>query len=124
MTARSLTLNALAGLPLIKPGDDLGELLIEALRRSRIVPQDKDVIIVAQKVVSKAEGRYVDLKAVVPSARAIALAKEVNKDARLVETILAEVIGDRPAKTGRVDRCASARVHYGQRGHRPVQRCR
>jgi len=90
MTARSLTLNALAGLPLIKPGDDLGALLIEALRRSRIVPQDKDVIIVAQKVVSKAEGRYVDLKTVVPSPRAIALAKEVNKDARLVETILAE----------------------------------
>lgn len=90
MTARSLTLNALAGIPLIKPGDDLGALLIEALKRSRVVPQDKDVIVVAQKVVSKAEGRFVDLKAVVPSARAIALAKEVNKDARLVETILGE----------------------------------
>lgn len=90
MVAPSLTLSALAGLPLIKPGDDLGALLIGALRRARIVPQDNDVLVVAQKVVSKAEGRIVDLKGVVPSARAIAVGKEVNKDARLVEIILSE----------------------------------
>lgn len=90
MVARSLTLSALAGLPLVNPGDDLGALLIAALRRAQIVPRDKDVLIVAQKVVSKAEGRFVDLKTVVPSARAIAVAEEVNKDARLVEIILSE----------------------------------
>lgn len=90
MVARSLTLNALAGLPMIKPGDDLAALLIESMRRMQIVPQDKDVIIVAQKVVSKAEGRFVDLKTVLPSSRATAVAGEVNKDARLVEVILSE----------------------------------
>jgi coenzyme F420-0:L-glutamate ligase/coenzyme F420-1:gamma-L-glutamate ligase len=90
MVARSLTLSALAGLPLVNPGDDLGALLIAALRRAQIVPRDKDVLIVAQKVVSKAEGRFVDLRTVVPSARAIAVAEEVNKDARLVEIILSE----------------------------------
>jgi coenzyme F420-0:L-glutamate ligase/coenzyme F420-1:gamma-L-glutamate ligase len=90
MVARSLTLTALAGLPLVKPGDDLGGLLITALRRMQILPQNKDILVIAQKVVSKAEGRFVDLKTVSPSARAIALGKEVNKDARLVEVILSE----------------------------------
>lgn len=90
MPARSLTLTALAGLPLIKPGDDLAALLIAALKRTQFVPQSKDIIIVAQKVVSKAEGRFVDLKNVVPSSRAVALGEEVNKDARLVEVILSE----------------------------------
>lgn len=90
MASRSLTLSALAGLPLVKPGDDLGALLIVALRRAQIEPRDKDVLVVAQKVVSKAEGRFIDLKTVVPSMRAVALAKEVNKDPRLVEVILSE----------------------------------
>jgi coenzyme F420-0:L-glutamate ligase/coenzyme F420-1:gamma-L-glutamate ligase len=90
MVERSLTLSALAGLPFVKPGDDLGALLIAALRRAQIIPRDKDVIVVAQKVVSKAEGRFVDLKSVTPSARAAALAREVEKDPRLVEVILSE----------------------------------
>ena len=90
MVSRSLTLTALAGLPLVEPGDDLGGLLVAALRRAQIVPESGDVLIVAQKVVSKAEGRIVDLTEIVPSARAVALAKEVNKDARLVEVILSE----------------------------------
>lgn len=90
MVARSLTLTALAGLPLVKTGDDLGALLIAAMRRLPNAPRDKDVVVVAQKVVSKAEGCFVDLGTVVPSARAVALAKEVNKDARLVEVILSE----------------------------------
>jgi coenzyme F420-0:L-glutamate ligase/coenzyme F420-1:gamma-L-glutamate ligase len=90
MVARSLTLTALAGLPLVKAGDDLPALLMAALRRAQIVLRNKDVLVIAQKVVSKAEGRFVDLKTVAPSARAIALANEVNKDARLVEIILSE----------------------------------
>jgi coenzyme F420-0:L-glutamate ligase / coenzyme F420-1:gamma-L-glutamate ligase len=90
MVARSLTLSALAGLPLVNPGDDLGALLISALRRTEIVPRDKDGVIIAQKIVSKTEGRLVDLMTVVPSARAVAVAEEVNKDARLVEIILSE----------------------------------
>ena len=90
MVPRSLTLNALAGLPLIKPGDDLAALLVGSLRQSSIAPRDKDVIVVAQKIVSKAEGRFVDLKTVVPSERAVEVAREVNKDARLIEVILSE----------------------------------
>ena len=90
MVLRSLTLTALAGFPLVQPGDDLGAHLVAALQRTQIVPEDGDVLIIAQKVVSKAEGRIINLKEVVPSARAVALAKEVNKDARLVEVILSE----------------------------------
>lgn len=90
MVVRSLTLTALSGLPLIEAGNDLGGLLIDALRRLQIEPRSKDVLVVAQKVVSKAEGRVVDLKTVAPSARARALAQEVNKDPRLVEVVLSE----------------------------------
>jgi coenzyme F420-0:L-glutamate ligase / coenzyme F420-1:gamma-L-glutamate ligase len=90
MAARSLTLSALRGVPLVKPGDDLGALLIAAIRQSQINPRDKDILIVAQKVVSKSEGRFVDLRTVQPTARAMAVAKEVRKDPRLVEVILSE----------------------------------
>jgi coenzyme F420-0:L-glutamate ligase / coenzyme F420-1:gamma-L-glutamate ligase len=93
MVARSLTLEALDGIPIVKTGDDLGNLLIAAVRRAKITPRDKDVLIVAQKIVSKAEGRFVDLRTVVPSARAAALAHEVEKDPRLVEVILSESVG-------------------------------
>jgi coenzyme F420-0:L-glutamate ligase / coenzyme F420-1:gamma-L-glutamate ligase len=88
--ARCLTLKALAGLPFVKPGDDLGALLIAGLRQTEIEPQNRDVLVVAQKIISKAEGRLVDLRTVVPSARAIAVAEGVNKDPRLVEIILSE----------------------------------
>ncbi len=90
MAVKGLTLTALAGLPLVKPDDDLGALILAAIRRAQIVPQDKDVLVVAQKIVSKAEGRFVDLKSIVPSERAIDLGREVNKDPRLVEVILSE----------------------------------
>ena len=90
MSMRRLTLQALDGLPLIAPGDDLAALLAGAVRRMQIVPENGDVIVVAQKVVSKAEGRLVDLDGIKPSPRAFALAREVGKDARLVEVILRE----------------------------------
>jgi coenzyme F420-0:L-glutamate ligase/coenzyme F420-1:gamma-L-glutamate ligase len=89
MTSR-LTLTALAGLPLVKSGDDLAALLISAFDRSGVVPVDRDVLVVAQKVVSKAEGRFVDLRSIVPSQRSRTIAEEVNKDPRLTEVILAE----------------------------------
>ena len=90
MAARSLTLTALAGLPLVGPGDDLAALIVAALRRNAISPEDGDILVIAQKVVSKAEGRLADLRSVTPSPRAVALAKEVGKDARVVEVILSE----------------------------------
>jgi coenzyme F420-0:L-glutamate ligase / coenzyme F420-1:gamma-L-glutamate ligase len=90
MAVASLTLTALAGIPLVQAGDDLASLLIAGIRRMRIELQNKDIVVVAQKVVSKAEGRRVDLKTITPSQKALALAVEVNKDARLVELILSE----------------------------------
>ena len=92
MTARTIRLTALTGLPAVNPGDDIGALLSAGLRRLGIQPVDQDILVVAHKVISKAEGRIVDLTEVVPSARATALAKKVDKDPRLVECILSESI--------------------------------
>ena len=88
----SLEVIALTGLPLIKAGDDLVELIAASLKPNGVEPQAQDVLVVAQKVVSKAEGRMVDLATIKPSARAIALATEVDKDPRLVEVILSESV--------------------------------
>jgi coenzyme F420-0:L-glutamate ligase/coenzyme F420-1:gamma-L-glutamate ligase len=88
----SLEVIALQGLPLIRAGDDLPELIASAFKRNGVTPRAKDVLVVAQKIVSKAEGRIVDLATVKPSARALALAAEVDKDPRLVEVILSESV--------------------------------
>ena len=83
----ALEILAVPGLPMIKPGDDLAALIAEGFARGGIEPRSGDVLAVAQKVVSKAEGRSVDLATVAPSARAIALAKEIQKDPRVVEVL-------------------------------------
>ena len=88
----SLEVIALTGLPLIKAGDDLVELIASALTRNGVTPRAGDVLVVAQKVVSKAEGRIVDLATIEPSAKARTLAAEVDKDPRLVELILSESV--------------------------------
>jgi coenzyme F420-0:L-glutamate ligase/coenzyme F420-1:gamma-L-glutamate ligase len=82
-----ITAVALPGIPAVAPGDDLGALVVSA------APEDLragDVLVVAQKVVSKAEGRIVSLRDVVVSDRAAQLAAEIDKDPRLVEVILGE----------------------------------
>jgi coenzyme F420-0:L-glutamate ligase/coenzyme F420-1:gamma-L-glutamate ligase len=83
---RELRLVAIAGLPEVRPGDDLGALL------APLVPAGDGVLVVAQKVVSKAEGRLVRLDAVEASARAIELAEKTEKDPRVVEVILSETV--------------------------------
>lgn len=90
MEIKAVTLTAVPGIPLIEPGHDLGAILIDSLKRCGIAPRDCDVLVVAQKIVSKAEGRYVKLRDVVPSARAVELSAIVRKDPRLVEVILSE----------------------------------
>lgn len=97
--SRRMTLSALAGLPTIRAGDDLAALIVAALARENIAAEDGDVLVLAQKIVSKAEGRRVRLRDVAPSARAVELATECNKDPRVVELILREstaVVRSRP----------------------------
>ena len=88
----SLTLTALEGMPEVVAGDDLARLVREALARSGIRPADGDVLVVAQKVVSKSEGRRVALSSVEPSARARELAAVTRKDPRLIELVLRESV--------------------------------
>jgi coenzyme F420-0:L-glutamate ligase/coenzyme F420-1:gamma-L-glutamate ligase len=85
-----LTVTALGGIPLIKPGDDLVRIILDALADTGDQLVDGDILVLAQKIVSKSEGRIVDLESVTPSARALEVAEEVDKDPRLVELILSE----------------------------------
>ena len=86
----TVTITGLSGIKLVEPGDDLGAITVAAFAANGIVPEDGDVLVVAQKIVSKAEGRYVDVATVQPSERAIALAAELDKDPRFVEVVLSE----------------------------------
>jgi len=88
--AAELRLIALPDFPLVKHGDDLAALTLASLQRAGLRLQPDDVVVLAQKIVSKAEGRGVDLATVTPSARALELAQTVQKDARLVELVLRE----------------------------------
>jgi coenzyme F420-0:L-glutamate ligase/coenzyme F420-1:gamma-L-glutamate ligase len=90
MNLAQLTLTALPGLPLVQPGDDLAALIFEGLKRAEIMLASGDVIAIAQKIVSKAEGRLVKLSEVTPSPRALELAALTQKDARFVEVVLSE----------------------------------
>ena len=85
-----IELTPLAGLPLVEPGDDLATLITDGLAATGVTLKDGDVLVVAQKIISKAEDRYVDPRSVTPSARARDLALKCEKDARLVELILSE----------------------------------
>lgn len=90
MSNPQLTLIALPHFPHVQPGDDLAQLIAQALHRAELTLQEGDVLCIAQKVVSKAENRYRLLSEVTPSAEAVRLAEETRKDARLVELILQE----------------------------------
>jgi coenzyme F420-0:L-glutamate ligase / coenzyme F420-1:gamma-L-glutamate ligase len=98
MTSR-LELFAIPGLPMVRAGDDLPALILAGLERAGLDLCDRDVVVVAQKIVSKAEGRTVDLADVVPSPAAEILAARVGKDPRIVEVVLSEstkVVRSRP----------------------------
>jgi len=85
-----LELIAVEGIPLIEPGDDIAAIALDALARMDLSLQDRDVLVVAQKIVSKSEARMIRLESIVPSARARELARVAEKDARLIEVILRE----------------------------------
>jgi len=115
----SLTLTPLQQIPLIHSGDNLVEIVLNAIEMSSLTLQDRDILVFAQKIVSKAEGRLVNLVTIKPSARAIELGKQSEKDPRLVELILCEsreVLRTRPGtiivehKLGFV--CANAGIDH------------
>jgi coenzyme F420-0:L-glutamate ligase/coenzyme F420-1:gamma-L-glutamate ligase len=97
----TVELFTLLGIPLVRQDDDLVALIAEGLARGGVTPRDGDVFVLAQKIVSKAEGRTVDLATVTPSARALQLAAVIEKDPRLVELVLSE----------------SASIVFAQRGY-------
>ncbi len=85
-----LVLTPLQGIPLIRPGDDLGDILWRALLKNEIALQAGDILVIAQKIVSKSEGRLVNLREVAPSPQAVELARFTDKDERFVELVLRE----------------------------------
>lgn len=95
----TLTLTPLTDIPLIQEGDDLSRIIMQSCQHANLHIMDGDILVLAQKIVSKAEGRLVSLVDVEPSARALQLAEETHKDPRVVELILQEsnqIIRTRP----------------------------
>jgi len=86
----SIIFSPIYGLPLIKDNDNLGSIIIDAINESKINLQNGDIIVVTQKIISKAEGRLVNLNDVSPGHNALKYAKITQKDPRLVELILSE----------------------------------
>jgi coenzyme F420-0:L-glutamate ligase/coenzyme F420-1:gamma-L-glutamate ligase len=81
---------ALADLPEVRPGDDIARHLLGALAGTEITLQEGDVLVLASKIISKAEGRFVNLAEVTPGRQAVEVADQIGKDARLVELVLRE----------------------------------
>jgi coenzyme F420-0:L-glutamate ligase/coenzyme F420-1:gamma-L-glutamate ligase len=85
-----LSIYPIRNIPLIQPGDDLSEILLSCLQADDIQLQEGDILVLAQKIVSKAENRLVNLTQVEPSPAALELAAKTQKDPRMVELVLRE----------------------------------
>ena len=90
MIPGAVTLWPVPGLPLIQPGDDLPALIVDAFTRSGLSLQNGDTLVVSSKIVSKSEGRRVELASVTPSAEAFKYAEITGKDPRIAELVLRE----------------------------------
>ncbi|GAP22956.1 coenzyme F420-0:L-glutamate ligase [Leptolinea tardivitalis] len=86
----ALTLTPIPGIPLIYPGDDLGEIIYKKTIESHLEPKPGDIWVIAQKIVSKSENRIINIQTIVPSARAFEIANKTLKDPRFVELVLRE----------------------------------
>jgi len=86
----TLCLTALKGIPLIQPGDSLPEIILDALTSQSLPLEDGDILVIAQKIISKAEGRLVNLQDIQPSDYANELSRIVLKDPRFIELVLSE----------------------------------
>lgn len=87
---KSFTAFALEDFPLIKSGDDIAEIIVRIAEKNDLGIEEGDVIVVAQKIFSKAEERVISLKTVVPSKKAEDIAKKTGKSAKFVELVLEE----------------------------------
>jgi len=114
-----LVLTPLRQIPLVQPGDAIARLVASAVRSSGLELMDEDIFVITQKIVSKSEGRFVNLAAITPSSEAIAMALRSEKDPRFVELVLREtnaVLRTRPGtlivehKLGFV--CANAGIDH------------
>ena len=85
-----LTFIPIPKIPLIQPGDNIAEIILSCMRDAHLTLEDNDILVLAQKIVSKAEGRQVNLATITPSEKAIELSKKAEKDPRLTELILRE----------------------------------
>jgi len=86
----NLSLQTLNEFPLIQPGDNLSSIILESCKHNHFELQDGDIIAIAQKVVSKSEGRYENLLEIKPSQKAFDLAKSLNREPAFIELILNE----------------------------------
>jgi coenzyme F420-0:L-glutamate ligase/coenzyme F420-1:gamma-L-glutamate ligase len=103
-----MSLTVIPGLPEIRKGHELPKEIALAARRAAISLEDGDILVVAQKIISKAEGRIIHLSTVQPSPRAIALAKELSSDPRFIEVVLRE-----SRRIVRSERVLIVETHHG-----------
>lgn len=85
---RAVSVIGLEKIALVKVGDDLGQIIFDAVKNEGLEFAEDDVVVVSQKIISKAEGREVDISTVKPSSRARTLSRKTGKDARVLELIL------------------------------------
>jgi coenzyme F420-0:L-glutamate ligase/coenzyme F420-1:gamma-L-glutamate ligase len=86
----TIQLTPILGIPEIRPGDDIGAMIARSAVGMKFEVADGDIVVVAQKIVSKTEGRLVDLESIAPSEFALEIAGRQNRDPRLIEIILRE----------------------------------
>ncbi|MEM2927387.1 MAG: coenzyme F420-0:L-glutamate ligase [Nitrososphaerota archaeon] len=87
---KEIKLIGLTNMPLIKKGDDIAKIIMNSIEKEKVIIEEGDIIVISQKIISKAEGRIINLKKIKPSKKAIKIAEITNKDPRLVEIILKE----------------------------------
>jgi coenzyme F420-0:L-glutamate ligase / coenzyme F420-1:gamma-L-glutamate ligase len=106
--AAEIEIIPIPGLPEIRKGDDVPRRILVACAHAGLALQQSDVVVIAQKIISKAEGRLVRMRSIKPSAQALELAGKLKKDARLVEIILRE-----SRRIVRVDHVLIVETHHG-----------
>jgi coenzyme F420-0:L-glutamate ligase/coenzyme F420-1:gamma-L-glutamate ligase len=90
LTPKYITVIGLENFPLVKAGDNLAKIIVETAKKNRVEIQDQDIIVISQKIVSKAEGRLIKLSEVKATEKALEIAKITGKDQKLIELILRE----------------------------------